>query len=114
MHLITKLIFLSTFAFAQTAPVMKTIELEWDEVPNADSYIVRLTPMQPAGEPWYFTTKTAELSEKVPVGTYELRIRPKSKEADVFSKWSDPSLLEVAVKAAKPLHPEDKSTIEAK
>lgn len=116
-------------AFAQ--PELKTIEIEWEEVPNAESYIVKLTPVPektapPAGtenatlkptvlpESLYFTTKEAKLNQQVPVGLYELRIRSRSHEADVFSKWSDPVALEVATKDVKPLSPTDKAVIEAK
>lgn len=96
-------------------PSMKSIEIEWEEVPNAESYIVKLTPSStPDAEPLYFTTKAAQLRESVPIGTYELRIRSKSKEADVYSRWSEPSLFEVAFKETRPVFPEDRAVIEAK
>lgn len=103
-----------TAPVAVAEPVLKTIELEWEEVPNAESYILKLTPVGAPGAPIYFTAKEAKLVEKVPLGNYELRIRSRSKEEDVLSKWSDPIQLEVAIRETKPISPADKEVIEAK
>jgi hypothetical protein len=98
--------------FSAADIVKKTIELEWEEVPDAASYVVKLVPAG-GGDPLYFTAKEAHLSEDVPVGNYELRIRSRAKDEDIYSPWSDPMSLEVAVKELQPLSPPDKTTIEA-
>ncbi|MBX3021136.1 MAG: hypothetical protein KF799_05610 [Bdellovibrionales bacterium] len=112
---ISALFFCSALS-AHAQPVQKTIELEWEEVPNASAYVIKLTPIDngSAGQPLYYTTPEAKLSEQVPVGLYQLRIRSRSKEDESFSKWSDPIPLEVLVKEMKPISPADNAVIEAK
>lgn len=94
-------------------PDMKTIELEWEPIDNADGYEVRLTPE--GGKPIFFRTFESKLSEEVPVGVYNLRIRSRSKEAaDLWSPWSDGLRLEVLKKELVLEEPLNDSTITAK
>ncbi|NJL24770.1 MAG: hypothetical protein HC902_06110 [Calothrix sp. SM1_5_4] len=93
----------------------KTIELEWEDVPGASSYVVKLEPISEKGrQPIYFTPNQARLVEAVPVGVYELRIRSRGKEDDALSPWSDPVTIEVLVKRLEPTSPPDQAVIEAK
>lgn len=94
------------------APVMKTVELEWETVPNATSYEVRLTPVDRGSKPLIFKSPDNHLSDSVPVGMYKLQIR--SRGEDVDSSWSPPIDFEVAIKETFPLYPEDKAVIDAK
>ncbi len=99
-------------ALLDEAPMLKTIELEWEPVENADGYEVRLTPE--GGKPIFFRTFESKLSEDVPVGVYSLRIRSRSKEAsDLWSPWSDALRLEVLKKELLLLEPQHESLIAA-
>jgi hypothetical protein len=97
----------------QAPPDLKTIELEWEPIENADGYEVRLTPE--GGKPIFFRTFESKLSEEIPVGVYNLRIRSRSKEAeDLWSPWSDGLRLEVLKKELVLEAPLNESTIVAK
>ena len=97
----------------ESEPVLwKTVELEWEEVPGAVSYEVRLTPAT-GGKSRVFSVKENRLSHQVPVGNYQLQIRAKAADSDSFSAWSPSSDLEVLNKEIIPLHPEDNSVINA-
>lgn len=92
--------------------VWKTIELEWEKVDNAGSYEVRLTP-EKSDKSLVIQAVENHLTQEVPVGNYYLQIRAKAKNSDDFSAWSPISDLEVAIKEIIPLHPTDKSVIDA-
>lgn len=104
--------FSCTLAFAQEAP-WKTIELEWEEVPNAHSYEVRLTP-KAGGVPVTFQVSENKLTQDVPTGIYLLRVRSRHKESDeVWSAWSDPIELEVLTKELIPESPKNGEVLTA-
>ena len=91
---------------------LKTIELEWEAVENADGYEVRLTPE--TGKQIFFKTADSKLSEQVPVGVYSLRIRSKHKESsDLWSPWSDAIRLEVLKKELQLLEPQNEVVLTA-
>jgi len=100
-------------AFADSDVAWKTIELEWEEVPHASSYEVKLTPAEQGAKIHVFTVPDNHLSQQVPIGKYKLQVRAKSKETDEFSPWSAPSDIEVVTKEVIPIHPADKDTISA-
>lgn len=131
MNLLTSLIFLFSFtALAQDtvghdvdAPAaaildlppaeMKTIELEWEAVDNADGYEVRLTPEK--GKPIFFRTFEPKLNEEIPTGVYALRVRSRHKEAaEIWSPWSDPLRFEVLKKELVLEAPLNETTVTAK
>ncbi|MGE4133553.1 MAG: hypothetical protein AB7F86_18095 [Bdellovibrionales bacterium] len=87
------------------------IELEWEPVPKASSYEVRLMPK--SGKPLKFRTKESRVVEGVPVGSYNLQVRTYSEDADYYSPWSDPLPLEVVEREITLLQPADESVIEA-
>lgn len=91
----------------------KTIELEWEKVPDADGYEVRFTPTTAGGKARVFTTQDNKFSQLVPVGLYKLQIRAKAKGTDEWSEWSPASDFEVANKEVAPLFPADKAVIDA-
>jgi hypothetical protein len=95
-------------------PILKTIELEWEEVAGAGGYIVKLTPEKAGAESLYFTAREPHLTQQVPVGTYKLRIRAQAAEDDRLSPWSAPLKLEVLVKELTPLTPADGAVLESK
>lgn len=91
--------------------VWKTIELEWEAVDKAVGYEIKLAPVT-GGKAHVFEAGESHLSQQVPVGNYKLQIRARDRDGE-FSPWSEPSDLEVAVKEIIPLHPADKSQIDA-
>lgn len=102
-------------AFAHAEEVSKkTIELEWEEVPQAGGYEVKLTPAQGTGKPYLFQTVENHISQQVPVGNYHLQIRAKAKDSDDYSEWSESSEIEVVIKEVVPLFPSDQAVIDAK
>lgn len=106
------LIFAGSMTHAQQVS-MKTVEIEWESVPGAESYEIKLTPT--TGEaPSFFTSLEPHLLQLLPVGVYELRIRSRGKEQDEYSPWSEPVPLEVLIKEVQPLSPENHAVIEAK
>lgn len=94
------------------AKPMKSVELEWEEVPGAVSYILRLQPSI-GGEPLYLTSEQAHLKEQIPLGVYKLQIRSRGKQDDVLSPWSEAIQLEVVTKELLPLSPKNEETVEA-
>lgn len=110
---IAKLLFLvSLFAWAQEIPVMKTIELEWEGLEEANGYEVRLTPVK-GGDKLTFKTYDPMLVTQVPTGVYRLQIRSKARVDGTLSPWSDPIPLEVLSQELHPLKPANESTIAA-
>lgn len=90
----------------------KTIEIEWEQVPNAVSYEVRLSPVT-GDKPHIFSTSDNHLSQQVPVGNYRLQIRSKAKDTGDFSPWSAASDFEVVNKEVEPLSPKNNEVINA-
>ncbi len=101
------------FSWADTAPPMKTIEIEWEADEKVGGYEVQLIP-EKGGKRLRFFTEESKLSQTVPTGKYKLRIRARAKDADYFSPWSDPVPFEVVEKEIVPLKPEDRAVIAAK
>jgi hypothetical protein len=95
-----------------TPEILKSVELEWDQVETVLSYEVRLTPAL-GGTARVFTAKENHLTQDVPIGTYTLQVRCLGKDGETFSPWSEGRTLEVANKEVIPISPEDKSTIDA-
>ncbi len=115
MRLILSLsiLFSPALSAADSEPVkkLKSIELEWEQIPKATSYDVKLTPVN-GGSPIVFTTTENHIVQTIPAGPYNLQIRSFVKSLDFSSAWSDPVTVEVVAKELFPLNPEDKSTIE--
>ena len=108
-----------------------TIELEWEVVDGASAYEVELTPKLPSGpnsgtdsaldsaavsskpsaQPIRFSTTTAKVSQKVPLGIYSLRIRSKEGASGYFGDWSAPVEIEALAKTIQPIFPPDKSEV---
>ena len=99
-------------AYAQTDPSLmwKTVELEWEAVPGATGYEVKLTPAT-GGPPSVYQTHDNHLAQEMPVGNYKLQVRSKGQDSDEFSPWSEPIALEVAIKEIEPLSPPDQAVI---
>lgn len=91
---------------------LKTIELEWEEIPKTAGYEVRMTP-KGGGKPLKFITAEARLVQDVPVGLYSMQIRSRAEEVDYYSPWSEPMSIEVVAKEITPLKPMDKETLSA-
>lgn len=120
-RILSLIILAAPLVFAQEAAVpppikqdpWKTIELEWEQVENAGSYEVKLTPVG-GGPEHIFAAPENRLLQEVPVGNYRLQVRSKSKDGGDFSPWSEASTIEVAIKEITPLYPVDKAIIDAK
>lgn len=106
--LLSSLLF-SSWVFAQGSAVeRKTVELEWEAVPNVESYEVRLKP-KAGGDALVFTAADSRLVQEVPVGIYVLDVRSKGKDEDAYSPWSEAIELAVITKNTVPLKPENGS-----
>ncbi len=89
LWLLSSFLFISILGHTEETIVeRKVIELEWEAVPNVQSYEVRLTP-KGSDTPLLFTVTEPKLSQEVPIGTYSLEVRSKGTDQDVFSPWSE-------------------------
>lgn len=98
-------------ALAQGAAI-KTIEIEWEEIPKTAGYEVRMMP-KGGGKTLKFLAIENRMVQDVPVGHYTMQIRSRAKEVDYFSPWSEPVPIEVVAKEITPLKPADQATISA-
>jgi hypothetical protein len=100
-------------AFADAPALTKSIELEWEAVENAFGYEVQLTP-KAGGTAITFKTVEPQLTQEVPVGVYNLRIRARHKEfADHWSAWSDAMTVEVLSKDLNLEYPKDGTVLKS-
>lgn len=104
--------FLSSLALADDVKI-KTIELEWDPIPRASHYEIKLTPVEP-GEELVFRAEEPRLVQEVPIGQYKLQVRSKARGIEYYSKWSRAIELDVQLKDVELLEPADKFTFDAK
>jgi hypothetical protein len=85
----------------------KIVELEWEPIPGAESYELKLTllPTEKSEQrDRYFTLKTNRWEERLKAGRYELRVRGADRRG-VAGEWSDPQSFEVALPQVKVTRP---------
>lgn len=110
MKWILALLFTPIVALAQLPPPQATLELDWEPVASAAAYEVRLEPKE-GGEPILIKATENNISQRVPVGEYSVRIRSQDKVSGYYGKWSAPIDIEVSSKVIQLLQPEDNAVL---
>jgi hypothetical protein len=111
MRIILVLLFcLPFFASAQLPPPQATVELDWEPIENAQAYEVKLEPKD-GGETIIIKSVENKISQRVPVGEYNVRIRSQDKKSGYFGKWSPGISIEVSSKVVKLIAPEDNAVL---
>lgn len=95
---------------SELPPPMSTLDLEWEEVDEADGYELKLTP-KTGGEPLTFRVTENKISQRVPSGVYLLQIRSKEKATGYFGAWSESTEIDIAPKVVELLEPKDQEVI---
>jgi hypothetical protein len=95
-----------------TAIATAVLDLEWEQVEEAAGYEVKLVP-QGGGSALVFTARENRMSERVPVGIYQLRVRSKDKLSGYFGKWSPATEIAVESKIVELIEPRDNEVIKA-
>lgn len=111
MKLFLALLFcLPLIASAQLPPPQATVELDWEPISNAQAYEVKLEPKD-GGDAIIIKSTENKISQRVPIGEYDVRIRSQDKKSGYFGKWSAPIAIEVSSKIVKLIYPEDNATL---
>lgn len=87
-----------------------TLDIEWEQIEDATSYEVKLTPAS-GGEVLKFLSSDTKLTQKLPQGTYKFQIRSREKATGYFGPWSPETEVEVTPKAVQLISPSEGAEI---
>jgi hypothetical protein len=97
----------------KAAEVTALLDLEWEAVSGAKGYEVSLTS-QATKKAKNFQTIENRLSERLPVGTYTMKIRSKDRESGYFGPWSPDQDVDVEPKLVELIYPIEGAVLPAR
>ncbi len=87
-----------------------TLDIEWEQIEDATSYEVKLTPAS-GGEVLKYLSSDTRLTQKLPQGTYKFQIRSRERSTGYFGPWSAETEVEVTPKAVQLISPAEGAEI---